>query len=143
MEAHVQSGAQIDIQIIEKNEDRSILGEEGCGEGLNPIDRVGFLSRWTWTWCSDLLSLGSRRALEQSDLWALQKGAHSRTLAKTFTKLWAAELAAARKHNRPPHVKHAFYKYFFPKNVSQCVIVKSKKHKYQNVKLEICEFLCL
>jgi ABC-type multidrug transport system fused ATPase/permease subunit len=111
-------------------EDRERLllpgGEEGVGEGegqeappadssvadvpgargaaLSPIDDASFAARLVFAWLSPLLTTGSRRALESSDLPPVPQAETCTAVRATFARAWAAELARARPASGVPRL---------------------------------------
>ncbi|KAH9182367.1 hypothetical protein AeNC1_015656, partial [Aphanomyces euteiches] len=67
-----------------KSKYQAIEGEKARKYAKHPLDTAGFLSRLFYTWATDLVALGNKRQLEQSDIWPLQAELLSDTVTRQF-----------------------------------------------------------
>lgn len=65
-----------------------------------PLGRTNIFSDYTYHWVAPMLSLGYRRPLEATDLWAMDGPRQAKHLSSRLVERWDARVAKADEYNR-------------------------------------------
>lgn len=71
-----------------------------------PVVTASLFSRVSFQWLQPLMSLGARKFLSESDMWALPRGDEAEALGNTFQRTWMQLEERAREHGREPSKTH-------------------------------------
>ena len=84
----------IPLQELDKKETSTLPNTETPynAQLLSPENKANFLSILTYSWLTPIFKLGSKRPLEQQDLWQLSDKWKSEILCTEFEGHWKEEL---------------------------------------------------
>ena len=97
-----------------------------AGSALRPNAEAtaSFASRLSFSWCSSILALGAKRALEQDDLYDLQINDRTAPSARRLVRNWARERRHKPQRASFWHAGHAtFGRYFWATGLLELVRV--------------------
>ena len=97
-----------------------------AGSALRPNAEAtaSFASRLSFSWCSSILALGAKRALEQDDLYDLQINDRTAPSARRLVRNWARERRHKPQRASFWHAGHAtFGRYFWATGLIELVRV--------------------
>ncbi|WVN85580.1 uncharacterized protein L203_100729 [Cryptococcus depauperatus CBS 7841] len=71
-------------------------GKNVYGDMESPVAKANIYEILTFSWLTPLLSLGTRKYLEEEDMWALPQGDSVEALSHKLTSTWQAQLNATK-----------------------------------------------
>ena len=73
----------------------------------NPRETASFISRLTFSWINQVLTLGSQHPLEEKDLFPLETSFQAEKLTNDLEREWLAEERASQQSRKPPRLWRA------------------------------------
>jgi len=91
----------------------------------NAKDKAGFLSRIFLFWMNSLIRLGSKRPLNEDDLFELSDEDQAEFIVEDFGEIWEEEVNSAKKQDRQPRLWKAMARFIPWSDYIWLIILKS------------------